>query len=320
MGHLDGSVLQYSNHFWGDKHHGFQVLYENTKKGEESAQELSIFIKERLQLEDEYSKMLVKSMNKVSSFVSSGSALETVWVLTKGTLELLAEIHVMMVKNLQDLSREIVKYKDEVSKSRKEAKQQPTIEAVNLMQTTTTCLQKAKETYYARCNEYEKVRKEANANPKEIAKVCAQYRESMLTMNIDDILRKIVESKGTGTERPPPATFEECETMLAHEDLMIPLSGRHSPSQPSSSTSSAVIQNPAPPQVPTANDLLLLDHFELFSSNGSKSVAQNTEAQALSEKTPMQPSPTASHSSDSTAGTGLHKESASQQNQQQVGF
>lgn len=65
MGHLDGSVLQYSNHFWGDKHHGFQVLYENTKKGEESAQELSIFIKERLQLEDEYSKMLVKSMNKV---------------------------------------------------------------------------------------------------------------------------------------------------------------------------------------------------------------------------------------------------------------
>lgn len=75
----------------------------------------------------------------------------------------------------------------------------------------------------------------------DIFKVCAQYRESMLTMNIDDILRKIVESKGTGTEKPPPATFEECEIMLAHEDLMIPLSGKHSPSQPSSSSSSAVV-------------------------------------------------------------------------------
>ena len=40
---------------------------------------------------------------QVSSFISSGSALETAWVLTKGTLELLAEIHVMMVKNLQVL-------------------------------------------------------------------------------------------------------------------------------------------------------------------------------------------------------------------------
>lgn len=44
-----------------------------------------------------------------------------------------------------------------------------TMEAVNLMQTTTTCLQKAKENYAARCLEHEKLKKE-NAPAKEISK------------------------------------------------------------------------------------------------------------------------------------------------------
>ena len=42
----------------------------------------------------------------------------------------------------------------------------------------------AKETYYARCSEYEKVRKEANANPKEIAKVFQFQFKYILRLNI----------------------------------------------------------------------------------------------------------------------------------------
>ncbi|KAK6054682.1 hypothetical protein COOONC_07815 [Cooperia oncophora] len=106
----------------------------------------------------------------VSAFVSNGSSLDSGWTLTKGTLELLAEIHVMLVKNLQDLAKEVAKYKEDLVKARKEAKQQDILDAVNLMQTTTTCLQKSKETYYARCAELEKLKKEANVNPKEITK------------------------------------------------------------------------------------------------------------------------------------------------------
>ena len=87
-------------------------------------------------------------------------------------MELMAEIHVMLVKNLQDLSREVLKYKDDVNKTRKELKQPQVAEAVNLMQTTTTCLQKAKETYQHRCQELEKAKKETNVNVKEISKVC----------------------------------------------------------------------------------------------------------------------------------------------------
>ncbi|KAK6036898.1 hypothetical protein COOONC_25597, partial [Cooperia oncophora] len=114
---------------------------------------------------------LLSPVFEVSAFVSNGSSLDSGWTLTKGTLELLAEIHVMLVKNLQDLAKEVAKYKEDLVKARKEAKQQDILDAVNLMQTTTTCLQKSKETYYARCAELEKLKKEANVPPKEITKV-----------------------------------------------------------------------------------------------------------------------------------------------------
>lgn len=64
------------------------------------------------------------------------------WRTTKGTLELWSEIQTTLVKNLNDLNKEIAKYHDELVKSRKKLKEQEVIDAVNLMQTTTTCLQK----------------------------------------------------------------------------------------------------------------------------------------------------------------------------------
>lgn len=67
------------------------------------------------------------------------------WRLTKSTLELWMEIQTTLVKSLFDLSREILSYYDGMVKARKRLKDQDTIDAVNLMQTTTTCLQKVKE-------------------------------------------------------------------------------------------------------------------------------------------------------------------------------
>ncbi|EGT52696.1 hypothetical protein CAEBREN_03662 [Caenorhabditis brenneri] len=163
--------LLYADHFWGEKHHGFQVLQENLKKSEDTVAEVAQFVKERLSVEDEYVKAINRSVHKVSNYIQNGSNIEAMWLLTKGTMELMAEIHVMLVKNLQDLSREVLKYKDDVNRTRKELKQPHVAEAVNLMQTTTTCLQKAKETYQHRCQELEKAKKETNANVKEISKI-----------------------------------------------------------------------------------------------------------------------------------------------------
>ncbi|PIC49625.1 hypothetical protein B9Z55_008171 [Caenorhabditis nigoni] len=148
-----------------------KVLQENLKRSEDTVAEVAQFVKERLSVEDEYVKAINRNVHKVSNFIQNGSNIDAMWTLTKGTLELMAEIHVMLVKNLQDLSREVLKYKEDVNRTRKELKQPQVAEAVNLMQTTTTCLQKAKETYQHRCQELEKARKETNVNVKEISKI-----------------------------------------------------------------------------------------------------------------------------------------------------
>ncbi|CAI4223166.1 unnamed protein product [Auanema sp. JU1783] len=162
--------INYSNHFWGDKNHGFQILYYNLKKGEDAINEVAQFVKERLTVEEEYTKLLNRTVNRVGSVLSNGSSIDTAWSLTKSTFEILLDVQTMMVKNLQDLSREVAKYKEELNKNRKEIKNQTIVDAVNLMQTTTTCLQKAKETYQARSSELDKLKKESNLNVKEINK------------------------------------------------------------------------------------------------------------------------------------------------------
>ncbi|XGW11452.1 hypothetical protein V3C99_012720 [Haemonchus contortus] len=344
----------YENHFWGEKHLGFHVLYENMKHGEETVNEIGQFLKERLAMEEEYGKMFTKSMNRVSTFVSNGSSLDSGWTLARGTLELLSEIHTMLVKNLQDLAKEVAKYKEDLTKTRKEAKQQDILDAVNLMQTTTTCLQKSKETYYARCAELEKLKKESNVNPKEIAKmeskmfksreeyrsyvdkyetvrsdfeekmerackmfqahdrshfaalqqfllmyaghqqeaacaaqqVAGQFRESLQQLSVDEMIARFVRSKGTGAERPQPAVFEEpAEFSVLSDDE---IHRRPSGSMPSSSCSSGVVPSNPPPAPPTADGLLSMDSLDAWDNRESQHV---------------QPSPTASHSSDSTTGT-----------------
>lgn len=79
---------------------------------------------------------------QVNNYVTTNGAFVDSWRLTKGTLELWLEIQASLMKNLSDLSKEIIKYHDELVKSRKRAKEYDVLDAVNLMQTTTTCLQK----------------------------------------------------------------------------------------------------------------------------------------------------------------------------------
>uniref|UniRef100_A0A158P7B3 F-BAR domain-containing protein n=1 Tax=Angiostrongylus cantonensis TaxID=6313 RepID=A0A158P7B3_ANGCA len=314
------------------------------KHGEESVNEIGHFIKERLAMEEEYGKMFAKSINRVSLFVSNNSALESGWSLTKGTLELLSEIHVMM-----DLAKEVAKYKESLTRARKDAKQQDIIDAVNLMQTTTTCLQKSKETYFSRCAELEKLKKDPNINPKELSKVeskmlksreeyrsyvekyesvrlnfeekmerackmfqshdrshfaalqqfliiyavhqqeatiaaqqvSGQFRESLQMLNVDEMMARFVHEKGTGSERPQAAVFEEPTEIYAILDEDV--HRLQIASMPSSSNGSEIIS--LNPTIPTADGLLSLEPLN-----------------ACTENREAQPSPTASHSSDSTTG------------------
>nr|CAD2179185.1 unnamed protein product [Meloidogyne enterolobii]CAD2181534.1 unnamed protein product [Meloidogyne enterolobii] len=146
-------IIDYSAHFWGDKHIGYNVLYDHMKKGEDSVHELLTFIKERASMEDDILKCLNRQLIKASTYTTNNGSLADAWRLTKNALEFWIEIKTKLVHNLGDLSRDVFRYQEELIKIRKKAKDIETLEAINLMQTTTTCLQKAKETYLQRCAE-----------------------------------------------------------------------------------------------------------------------------------------------------------------------
>uniref|UniRef100_A0AAF5RW76 MHD domain-containing protein n=1 Tax=Wuchereria bancrofti TaxID=6293 RepID=A0AAF5RW76_WUCBA len=344
------TAVDYTEHFWGEKHHGYHVLYENLKHEEESVQELAQFIKERAAYEEEWNKFLNKCIAKTNGLIAPGSMFANAWLVTKNTVELLTEIQASFYITLQHLLKDVFKYHDDLVRSRKKMKEQDVVDAVNLMQTTTTCLQKSKETYAQRVNELERLKKE-NATPKDISKaesklnkshdeykgyvdkygriradfeekmikatrlfqahdqafllqmktfmaifaraldesasatsqVCALYRDSVDNLDIDEMLIKFVETKGTGKDRPEFAVFEEIDIAkdINPSDVLAPYSSDLSVSVHRSA--------PVDRHLPTAHNLMTLD-TNTFD-------AWNNEISALK----VQPSPVASDSSSSAA-------------------
>ncbi|KAM3719262.1 F-BAR domain only protein [Dirofilaria immitis] len=343
------TTVDYAKHFWGEKHHGYYVLYENLKHEEESVQELAQFIKERATYEEEWNKFLNKCIAKTNGLIASSAMFSNAWLVTKNTMELLTEIQASFYITLQHLLKDVFKYHDDLVRSRKKMKEQDVVDAVNLMQTTTTCLQKSKETYAQRVNELERLKKE-NATPKDISKAenklnkshdeykgyvdkygrvradfeekmikatrlfqahdqafllqmkafmavfarsldesasatsqaCALYRDSVDKLDIDDMLIKFVEVKGTGSDRPEFAVFEEIDTAKDINTSNLVLA-------PISSDLSTVVQKSAPVDGHLANSLMVLDT--------STFDAWNNEISSLK----VQLSPVASDSSSSTA-------------------
>uniref|UniRef100_A0A0R3RTY1 MHD domain-containing protein n=1 Tax=Elaeophora elaphi TaxID=1147741 RepID=A0A0R3RTY1_9BILA len=344
------TAVDYTNHFWGQKHHGYHVLYENLKHEEESVQELAQFVKERATYEEEWNKFLNKCIAKTNGLVAPSSMFSNAWLVTKNTMELLTEIQASFYITLQHLLKDVFKYHDDLVRSRKKMKEQDVVDAVNLMQTTTTCLQKSKETYAQRVNELERLKKE-NATPKDISKaenklnkshdeykgyvdkygrvradfeekmikatrlfqahdqafliqmkafmavfaraldesasatsqVCALYRDSVDNLDIDGMLIKFVETKGTGKDRPEFAVFEEIDTA---KDINVP---NFILAPCSDLTTAAQRSVPVDGNSPATPHLVTLD-TNTFDS-------WNSEISALK----VQPSPVASDSSSSTA-------------------
>ncbi|GMT16181.1 hypothetical protein PFISCL1PPCAC_7478 [Pristionchus fissidentatus] len=163
--------LKYRDQFWGEKHFGYHTLYERFKAGDEAVYEMEMLIKEHVTMQEDQLRVLVKTLGKVTNFASSCTTqMVEAWSLTKGTLELLQEIQTASLRGLQEQSRELAKYRADLAHSKKRVKESECVEAVGLMQTTTTCLQKAKETYAARCAELDKLRVDTSASAKEINK------------------------------------------------------------------------------------------------------------------------------------------------------
>ncbi|XP_057209049.1 F-BAR domain only protein 2 isoform X2 [Triplophysa rosa] len=147
--------------FWGDKSNGFDVLYHNMKHGQISSKELSDFIRERASIEEAYSRSMSKLAKNASNYSQLGT-FAPVWDVFKQSTEKLAACHMELVRNLQELIKEVQKYIEEQAKNHKKTKEEvaSTLEAVQNIQTVSQALQKSKENYVSKTLEQERMRKE----------------------------------------------------------------------------------------------------------------------------------------------------------------
>ncbi|KAM9620480.1 F-BAR domain only protein 1 isoform 3-T4 [Morphnus guianensis] len=135
----------FTEHFWGEKNHGFDVLYHNMKHGQISTKELADFVRER--------------------------TFAPLWEVFRISSDKLALCHLELMKKLHDLIKEISRYGEEQGRVHKKSKEEVsgTLEAVQLLHGVAQLLPKSKESYHSKCQEYERLRKEGTSQ-KEIDK------------------------------------------------------------------------------------------------------------------------------------------------------
>ncbi|XP_024909262.1 f-BAR domain only protein 1 [Cynoglossus semilaevis] len=160
----------FQNNFWGEKNAGFDVLYHNMKHGQLATKELAEFVRERVAIEETYSK----SMSKLAKIASNGSPQGTfapMWDVFRVSSDKLALCHLELMRKMNDLIRDINKYGDEQVKIHRKTKEEMvgTVEAVQALQVQSGHLQKSKESYHAKCLELDRLRKDG-APQKELEK------------------------------------------------------------------------------------------------------------------------------------------------------
>jgi F-BAR domain only protein len=168
---IENNVVQ------GDKNNGYEVLYQNMKHGVTASKELMDYFKERANLDEHNSKVLLKLAHKVGSSGASGT-FSPLLIILKTTAERLSELHAQMMQKTTELVKSILKYADELHKRHKTVKEEEssTQDAVHQMKESTAAVQKAKDLYQSRLQELEKLRRD-NASAKDIEKAEAKLKK-----------------------------------------------------------------------------------------------------------------------------------------------
>ncbi|XP_032723520.1 F-BAR domain only protein 1 isoform X3 [Lontra canadensis] len=160
----------FGEHFWGEKNHGFEVLYHSVKQGPISTKELADFIRERATIEETYSK----AMAKLSKLASNGTPMGTfapLWEVFRVSSDKLALCHLELTRKLQDLIKDVLRYGEEQLKLHKKCKEEAvgTLDAVQVLTGVSQLLPKSRENYLNRCMDQERLRRE-NTSQKEMDK------------------------------------------------------------------------------------------------------------------------------------------------------
>ncbi|XP_045409292.1 F-BAR domain only protein 1 isoform X3 [Lemur catta] len=154
----------FGEHFWGEKNHGFEVLYHSVKQGPISTKELADFIRERATIEETYSK----AMAKLSKLASNGTPVGTfapLWEVFRVSSDKLALCHLELTRKLQDLIKDVLRYGDEQLKTHKKCKEEVmgTLDAVQVLAGVSQLLPKSRENYLNRCMDQERLRRESTS-------------------------------------------------------------------------------------------------------------------------------------------------------------
>nr|XP_012591147.2 F-BAR domain only protein 1 isoform X3 [Microcebus murinus] len=177
----------FGEHFWGEKNHGFEVLYHSVKQGPISTKELADFIRERAAVEETYSK----AMAKLSKLASNGAPVGTfapLWEVFRVSSDKLALCHLELTRKLQDLIKDVLRYGDEQLKAHKKCKEEVTgtLDAVQVLAGVSQLLPKSRENYLNRCMDQERLRRESGSQ-KEMDKAETKTKKAA------DSLRRSVE-------------------------------------------------------------------------------------------------------------------------------
>ncbi|KAM4888195.1 F-BAR domain only protein 1 [Thomomys bottae] len=168
----------FGEHFWGEKNHGFEVLYHSVKQGPISTKELADFIRERATVEETYSK----AMAKLSKLASNGTPMGTfapLWEVFRVSSDKLALCHLELTRKLQDLIKDVLRYGEEQLRSHKKCKEEVlgTLDAVHVLAGVSQLLPKCRENYLSRCMDQERLRRESTSQ-KEMDKAEAKTKKA----------------------------------------------------------------------------------------------------------------------------------------------
>ncbi|XP_023990009.1 F-BAR domain only protein 1 isoform X11 [Physeter macrocephalus] len=154
----------FGEYFWGEKNHGFEVLYHSVKQGPISTKELADFIRERATIEETYSK----AMAKLSKLASNGTSVGTfapLWEVFRVSSDKLALCHLELTRKLQDLIKDVLRYGEEQLKAHKKCKEEAvgTLDAVQVLAGVSQLLPKSRENFLNRCMDQERLRRESTS-------------------------------------------------------------------------------------------------------------------------------------------------------------
>ncbi|KAM8703656.1 hypothetical protein ACLKA7_008306 [Drosophila subpalustris] len=170
-------TVDFNDYFWGEKNNGFDVLYHNMKFGLVASKELSEFLREKSNIEEQNSKMMSKLAHKASTGTLN-STFAPVWTILRTSAEKLSTLHMQMVQKLTELVKDVAKYADELHKKHKCVKDEEsqTLECVQAIQTSTVAVQKLRDLYASKVLELEKLRKD-NGSHKDAEKLESKLKK-----------------------------------------------------------------------------------------------------------------------------------------------